>query len=183
MSKTLAFGLIAVPTAFLLLTVLVYIGVLELQEDTSYWKEALSALFGLLVGITLVGYSIRLLQRTKRIAAAAIGLYLITAFAVISILAFAADFKRFGLTSTFDTKYSFKKSDYLYFSAITWTTVGYGDFIPSSDESRLLAAEEALFGYVYMAVYIGYMLNLLTFFTDYLPPQPGQPGAPSQKRT
>ncbi len=41
----------------------------------------------------------------------------------------------------------------LYFSIVTWTTLGYGDFRPS-EASRMIAAAEAIVGYIYMAVVI-----------------------------
>ena len=43
--------------------------------------------------------------------------------------------------------YVLRPSDYLYYSAITFTTVGYGDFIPKTNSLfRLLAASEAFIG-------------------------------------
>lgn len=48
----------------------------------------------------------------------------------------------------------------LYFSIVTWTTLGYGDLTPTSG-LRLVASLEALLGYVYMAILIGLFLNLL----------------------
>ena len=42
--------------------------------------------------------------------------------------------------------------DTLYFSAITLTTLGYGDIAPVSDGARMLAFCEALFGQLYIAV-------------------------------
>jgi hypothetical protein len=47
----------------------------------------------------------------------------------------------------------------LYFSIVTWTTLGYGDVRPSPD-ARLLAASEAVVGYMWMGAYIG-MLSVL----------------------
>jgi hypothetical protein len=41
-----------------------------------------------------------------------------------------------------------------YFSIVTWTTLGYGDVRPSPD-ARLLAASEAVVGYLFMAAFIG----------------------------
>ena len=41
-----------------------------------------------------------------------------------------------------------------YFSIVTWTTLGYGDVRPSMD-ARLVAASEALLGYIWMAFFIG----------------------------
>lgn len=46
----------------------------------------------------------------------------------------------------------------IYFSIITWTTVGYGDFTPSP-ETRFYAAVEALLGYIFMATFIGTFIS------------------------
>ena len=56
----------------------------------------------------------------------------------------------FGLTSS----RQLDPVDYIYFSVITWTTVGYGDITPS-ESSRLIAALEALSGYIFMGLFIG----------------------------
>ena len=48
----------------------------------------------------------------------------------------------------------------LYFSIVTWTTLGYGDVRPSLD-ARLIAASEALLGYIWMAAFIGLLAELL----------------------
>lgn len=48
----------------------------------------------------------------------------------------------------------------LYFSIVTWTTLGYGDLKPIN-ELRLIASLEALMGYIYMAILIGLFLNML----------------------
>jgi hypothetical protein len=42
----------------------------------------------------------------------------------------------------------------LYFSVVTWTTLGYGDFTPPH-ELRLIAAIEALSGYVFFGMVVG----------------------------
>jgi hypothetical protein len=44
----------------------------------------------------------------------------------------------------------------LYFSIVTWTTLGYGDVRPSV-AARLIAASEALIGHLWMAMFIGVM--------------------------
>ena len=48
----------------------------------------------------------------------------------------------------------------LYFSVVTWTTLGYGDLSPLP-ELRLVAAFEAFMGYLYMAVLVGIALELI----------------------
>lgn len=51
-------------------------------------------------------------------------------------------------------------NDYLYFSMITWATVGYGDFKPRP-AARFTAALEGLLGMLYSAAVIGLILGLL----------------------
>ena len=48
----------------------------------------------------------------------------------------------------------------IYFSIVTWTTLGYGDFRPV-ESMRIVAACEAILGYVYMGVMVGVVINLL----------------------
>ena len=67
-------------------------------------------------------------------------------------------------TSEPNAVYSTERGFYpcLYFSLITWTTLGYGDYRPvPSTECRLLAALQAFSGYAYMALAIGLLLNAL----------------------
>lgn len=47
----------------------------------------------------------------------------------------------------------------IYFSVVTWTTLGYGDLQPLQ-ELRMVAALEALMGYVYMALLVGLFLSM-----------------------
>jgi hypothetical protein len=50
--------------------------------------------------------------------------------------------------------------DYFYFSAITWTTVGYGDIIPTA-YSRVFTGLEAISGYIYMGSFVGLLSSFL----------------------
>jgi hypothetical protein len=50
--------------------------------------------------------------------------------------------------------------DAIYFSIVTWTTLGYGDLSPAPD-IRIYASLEALLGYIYMAIAVGVTVNLL----------------------
>ena len=43
-------------------------------------------------------------------------------------------------------------ADALYYSLVTITTLGYGDILPVSDNARMLAAAEAVFGQLFIAV-------------------------------
>ena len=46
----------------------------------------------------------------------------------------------------------------LYFSLITWTTVGYGDLVPIP-QARFLAASEAVLGYLSMGLLVALLLH------------------------
>jgi Ion channel len=47
----------------------------------------------------------------------------------------------------------------LYFSFVTLTTVGYGDYAPLADIARTLANMEALFGQLYLVTVIGVLVS------------------------
>lgn len=47
-----------------------------------------------------------------------------------------------------------------YFSIVTWTTLGYGDFQPHPD-IRMIAAGQALFGYLFLGLIVGSVSSLL----------------------
>lgn len=51
--------------------------------------------------------------------------------------------------------------DYIYFSLITITTVGFGDFTPATDLGRSLAAAEALVGQIYMVTVVAVIVSNL----------------------
>jgi len=152
---------------------------LPLYNQYPWWVEVSALSVSLVISVCIVGYAIWLQNNLKSILATALALYLISILAAVAILTFAKDYQRFGLIYTAGTQPGGPTlpggpalpggptlSDYLYFSIITWTTVGYGDFVPTR-ESRVIAAAEALFGYIYMAVYISYMFNVLSFVANY----------------
>ena len=86
-----------------------------------------------------------------------IGLYIAAA-----ILAFGVLFHEFGVRDAASHSRSRSLVDCIYFSTITWTTVGYGDFVPDSRVSRLIAAYEALLGYLTMASLVAAIVSMLT---------------------
>ncbi|WP_444906151.1 potassium channel family protein [Microbulbifer sp. SSSA008] len=50
-------------------------------------------------------------------------------------------------------------SQALYFSIVTWTTLGYGDLTPTED-SMPWAMVEVLLGYIFMAILVGKIITL-----------------------
>jgi hypothetical protein len=84
----------------------------------------------------------------------------VVAIALIAnvILFFARSYYVFGLLD--QGKLTTDSSTCLYFSFITWTTVGFGDVTPTR-ATRMLAACEAVLGYFVMAGLVG--LLVVTF--------------------
>ena len=52
--------------------------------------------------------------------------------------------------------------DYLYYEVITFTTVGYGDIIPSTVPAKILAMCTALFGATHGVTFVAIVLQALT---------------------
>jgi hypothetical protein len=50
--------------------------------------------------------------------------------------------------------------DFLYFSFVTLTTLGYGDITPLSDQARSLVMLEAIVGQIYITVFIARLVGL-----------------------
>ncbi|MFC1626151.1 potassium channel family protein [Pseudomonadota bacterium] len=83
--------------------------------------------------------------------------YVFSVLAIIAfsnIMLFAFLYNAFGVL---DSTGNLIQYDYLtsfYFSIVTWTTLGYGDLHPI-EGLRMVAALEALMGYIYMSTLIG----------------------------
>lgn len=72
----------------------------------------------------------------------------------------AAQYRFFGLKDGGSQAPVYDATISLYFSIITLTTVGYGDFVPLDNYGRLAAAWEALSGYLMMAVLVAVLVPL-----------------------
>lgn len=78
--------------------------------------------------------------------------------AVALIFVFAGIYRGFGL----DVAKPLVAPDIaLYFSIVTWTTLGYGDLAPARG-IELLAALQAGLGYVFLGLIVGFVANLLS---------------------
>ena len=51
-------------------------------------------------------------------------------------------------------------SDLFYFSVVTLTTLGYGDFLPLSQAAKTLVSIEALTGQLYLTVIVARLVGL-----------------------
>jgi ion channel len=123
--------------------------------------EATSIIVSFFLVYLLLGVAIFLTRRINAVQSA-IFTVLSLSFLITLLLAFAFVYRKLGLVSS-NRHRTTDPIVCLYFSIITWTTVGYGDFTPSP-EARLFAAGEALLAYIFMAVLIAGFLHLLARF-------------------
>ncbi|SFR18089.1 potassium channel family protein [Poseidonocella sedimentorum] len=74
----------------------------------------------------------------------------------LTILAFAVFYRNAGITLTGTCPEPFRPSDAIYFSAVTFSTLGYGDFRPCPGTiTRLTAAFHAIFGNLHLGLIVG----------------------------
>ena len=86
--------------------------------------------------------------------------YNVAAVCLTLIVVFAIAYHGTGLIDTSNNTPTEDRGTCLYFSIVTWTTLGYGDFRPSP-AARPLAAAEAIIGYVAMVISIGLVAKFL----------------------
>lgn len=71
-----------------------------------------------------------------------------------SILSFALFYRTAGITPTFPGDSLVTARDCLYFSVVTFSTLGYGDFRPVPD-ARMMASAQALLGTIHIGMIVG----------------------------
>ncbi|MEL7459492.1 MAG: ion channel [Pseudomonadota bacterium] len=70
---------------------------------------------------------------------------------IASIASFALLYRYFGIEGLEGVE---SPRDYIYFSAVTFSTLGYGDFRPS-EPARLIAATQAVLGNMHLGIIVG----------------------------
>lgn len=78
--------------------------------------------------------------------------------ALLNIFIFACIYHMYGITYNGNLVVGDWYNS-IYFSIVTWTTLGYGDFSPP-EALRMVAAFEAIVGYLYMAILVGLLLKI-----------------------
>lgn len=79
---------------------------------------------------------------------------------LLIVLTFAQIYAKFGL-ETPPGKEIKTFSTYIYFSIVTFTTLGYGDYQPK-ECVQLLAALQAVMGYIYLGFIVGSVHHMLS---------------------
>ena len=96
----------------------------------------------------------------------------------LTILCFAVFYRNTGITLDGSCPQDVPPSDAIYFSAVTFSTLGYGDFRPCPYvASRLVAAFHAIFGNLHLGLIVGAAF----FFAQSDDPSGDQTGDPSEE--
>ena len=122
---------------------------------------------GLGLVFVLYGLTIRsifaFLQHTRREPFYVWIAFLVSSVFICNILAvFAIEYDLFPHTPEPSIAHSRPLIDYLYYEIITFTTVGYGDIIPSTAQGKLLAMCTALLGATHGVTFVAIVLLALT---------------------
>lgn len=131
-------------------------------ELSDAWETDRPSPLWVIIAVTAPLAIIRRLVMHRRVTAAtmsgAIAAYLMVAIAYCYVYLYID-----GVTDhTFFVQTDQDSStDFMYFSLVTVTTVGYGDLSPGDDLPRLLATSEAVLGQVYLVTFVAMLVGLL----------------------
>jgi hypothetical protein len=145
-----------------LVTSAMFIGLLSSFPAITFVPASLIIVIGaLLIAATSIVLSQRLVQNPEvtlqTIVGALcvyllIGLFFSFVFAVVGVVTGVPFFKSVDAAST---------ADFMYFSFITLSTVGYGDLVASTNLGRMLAATEGLTGQLYLVTVVALLVSNL----------------------
>jgi voltage-gated potassium channel len=122
---------------------------------------------GLGLLFVLYGFTIRsifsFLQHTRREPVYVWIAFLVWSVFICSVLAvFAIEYDLLPHTPEPSITQGRPLIDYLYYEIITFTTVGYGDIVPSTAQGKLLAMCTALLGATHGVTFVALVLQALT---------------------
>ncbi|MCT4554323.1 MAG: ion channel [Pelagimonas sp.] len=147
-----------------------YVLVAVLLVDVSLNAEASPYLAGLLVGYACLLFGMKILmvllvltdQNFKPQLPRLFGDIVLSSLFTIAVFGYV--FSLVGIQYTLDLppEYAPRKSDYFYFAAVTFSTLGYGDFAPvAPGPARSIAAFLAVFGNLHLGLVAGSLMALL----------------------
>jgi hypothetical protein len=114
----------------------------------------------LVTPLAVVGGVVRELEEDKRVTVQTVFcglcLYLLIGMAFAFLYAFLNDV---GTHSFFRQDVPESSNDFLYFSLVTLTTTGYGDFTAATELGRTFAVTEALLGQIYLVTVLAVIVS------------------------
>jgi voltage-gated potassium channel len=135
-------------------------------DSIHWWSLGTSSLaFMLLAGyvVVVLAYIFRSPQVTLDVILAAVTAHLLIAlsFAALYSLIFHLDSQSFRLPEWIERgSVEAVRTEMVYFSLVTLATLGYGDILPSSPFTQMLAVLEAVIGQFFMAVLVAWLVGM-----------------------
>jgi hypothetical protein len=134
-------------------------------SDNSLWAHAtasITMLFLLTTTISILASIIAAKRVTTDIIFGAVAVYMLVGVIVATLFQLIHDVTAVGVITNIAAAGQDAFSEYLYFSFITLTSVGYGDFAPITPAARALAMATGIFGQLYLAILIAKLVGIYT---------------------
>ncbi|MBD3232246.1 MAG: two pore domain potassium channel family protein [candidate division Zixibacteria bacterium] len=121
-----------------------------------YAAIILLVLFYLFTAIAILRFILKSTKITKDLLFGVVSVYLLTGgtFSMIYLLIETISPGSFFINPEMNINGILDGSDFIYFSFVTLTTLGYGDIIPVSSVARSFSMIEAIIGVMYLAIII-----------------------------
>lgn len=133
--------------------------------DHTLWAQATSTVTMLFFATTTVAIFASIIKAKKvttDIIFGAVAVYMLVGVIVANLFHLLHNVDPGSAVSNIDALGHDAFSDILYFSFVTLTSVGYGDFAPISPVARMLATATGIFGQLYLAILIAKLVGIYT---------------------
>jgi len=133
--------------------------------DHTLWAQATSAVTILFFATTTIAIFASIIKATKvtaDIIFGAVAVYMLVGVIVAILFLLLQNISPGGAVTNVDAVGQDPFSELLYFSFMTLTSVGYGDFAPVSPAARMLATATGVFGQLYLAILIAKLVGIYT---------------------
>lgn len=128
--------------------------------------EHITGMVFMLFNITVILYLMFTSAKvTLNIIAASLCVYLLLAFFWAQMYSFVEFIQPGSFSYDIESGHGFLMSNSvvpIYFSLVTMSTLGYGDVLPLSESTRMMASTEAIIGQLYIAVLVARLIGLHT---------------------
>ena len=129
-----------------------------LPYSVTAWELSVVANIVSYVVVIIFTIRLQLIEKSHRVRLATIPFILLTIVNII--LGYSEQCQILGVVDALTGGTLYDARTCFYFSLVTWTTLGYGDFRPTS-ALRLVAASEAILGYFSMALFVGGVIYVM----------------------
>lgn len=133
--------------------------------EHTLWARATAAITILFLATTTIAIFVTIISArrvTTDIIFGSVAIYLLTAVIVATLFQVMNNFDPGSVATGIDVARDEIYPQFLYFSFITLTSVGYGDFSPVSPAARTIATVTGVFGQLYLAILIAKLVGVYT---------------------